>query len=122
MQSACHQEVVGVFFNFCWVLGYSRIEMAGQFGDLGGNNCKLQGMELYAVYTSAPEESQEVVEKLSYYTREFCQQQKISYTINTIFLDEVTFGMLEDNANNHPQDYRAQKAERWVPVCLVRSI
>ena len=29
-----HQEVVGVFFNFCWVLGYPRIEMAGQFRDL----------------------------------------------------------------------------------------
>ena len=68
-------------------------------------------MELVAIYYLVRDESREVMDKLNYYTREFCKQQKMPYKILTIILyDAEAYREQADYyANNNHQVYRAKR-------------
>ena len=67
--------MVRLFFFHAGVLGYLEVEVAILSRD-GGDRFKfhkLQRVELFAIYYLVRDESREVMDKLSYYVREFCK-------------------------------------------------
>ena len=83
----CHQEVVRLVY-YTGVLIYLKLEVEDLSRDPGGyyKVHKLQTVELLTTYYLACEGSWKVLERLPYKMREFCQQQRVSYTIETIDL------------------------------------